>query len=82
MAHFLGIQVHSDVRKKWLLGDKRIRELMADVAQVAEKGRASLLDRDYVSLATLMDRNFDLRRYLSNTFDPKMLWSLQFFILI
>ncbi|OAE25095.1 hypothetical protein AXG93_3217s1110 [Marchantia polymorpha subsp. ruderalis] len=59
-----GLQVHSDVRKKWLLGDKRIRELMADVAQVAEKGRASLLDRDYVSLATLMDRNFDLRRQI------------------
>ncbi|BBN01866.1 glucuronokinase [Marchantia polymorpha subsp. ruderalis] len=57
-------KVHSDVRKKWLLGDKRIRELMADVAQVAEKGRASLLDRDYVSLATLMDRNFDLRRQI------------------
>lgn len=55
-------KVHSDVRKRWLGGDERIRELIAEVAQVPVEGRVALQERDYARLAKLMDRNFDLRR--------------------
>ncbi|KAL2643109.1 hypothetical protein R1flu_010696 [Riccia fluitans] len=57
-------KVHSDVRKKWLSGDQHIHKLMSEVAEIAEEGRSCLLNRDYTSLATLMDKNFDLRRQI------------------
>ncbi|KAL3696428.1 hypothetical protein R1sor_010504 [Riccia sorocarpa] len=57
-------KVHSDVRKRWLSGDQHIRKLMSEVAEIAEKGRSCLVNRDYASLASLMDKNFDLRRQI------------------
>eukprot|EP00249_Psilotum_nudum_P019473 c27271_g2_i1 orf=1449-2345(+) len=55
-------KVHSTVRKKWLEGDKLIRSLMAEVADLAVQGRDALLKHDYLRLAELMNHNFDLRR--------------------
>lgn len=56
-------QVHSTVRQRWLNGDKFIISSMEEVANIALEGRTALLEKDYSKLASLMNRNFDLRRY-------------------
>lgn len=55
-------KVHSTVRKRWLEGDEFIRSTMNEVANLAVEGRQALLTNDYAKLASLMNRNFDLRR--------------------
>ena len=55
-------QVHSGVRERWLAGDEAVRETMEQVAQLAEEGRAALQAGDHAALASLMNKNFDLRR--------------------
>lgn len=56
------MQVHSTVRQLWLGGDKYIISSMIEVADLAEEGRKTLLEKDYSKLTKLMNRNFDLRR--------------------
>lgn len=56
------MQVHSTVRKRWLDGDKFIISSMKEVANIALEGRTALLEKDYIKLSDLMNRNFDLRR--------------------
>ncbi|KAL0038745.1 hypothetical protein WJX79_006248 [Trebouxia sp. C0005] len=53
--------VHSPVKSRWLT-DLSVRREMAQIAALAEQGRAALAEGDMASLADLMDRNFDLRR--------------------
>lgn len=55
-------KVHSTVRQRWLDGDEFIRSTMNEVANIAVEGRQALLAKDYAKLASLMNRNFDLRR--------------------
>ncbi|CAA0833782.1 Glucuronokinase 1 [Striga hermonthica] len=55
-------KVHSTVRQRWLNGDKFIISSMEEVASIALEGRAALLEKDYTKFASLMNRNFDLRR--------------------
>ncbi|KAL5572803.1 hypothetical protein UlMin_022400 [Ulmus minor] len=55
-------KVHSTVRQRWLNGDEFIISSMKEVANVAVEGRKALLEKDYSRFATLMNRNFDLRR--------------------
>ncbi|KAK9866426.1 hypothetical protein WJX84_004908 [Apatococcus fuscideae] len=55
-------KVHSDVRQRWQQGDRAVHEGMAAIADLAERGRAALQQRDLEALATFMDQNFELRR--------------------
>ncbi|XP_015879050.2 glucuronokinase 1 [Ziziphus jujuba] len=55
-------KVHSTVRQRWLDGDELITSSMTEVANIAKEGRTALLEKDYSKLASLMNRNFDLRR--------------------
>ncbi|KAM0954862.1 hypothetical protein TB2_022967 [Malus domestica] len=55
-------KVHSTVRRRWLNGDEFIISSMTEVADIALEGRTALLEKDYAKLASLMNRNFDLRR--------------------
>ncbi|KAL3829552.1 hypothetical protein ACJIZ3_018354 [Penstemon smallii] len=57
-------KVHSSVRQRWLNGDKFIISSMEEVANIALEGRTALLAKDYAQLASLMNRNFDLRRQM------------------
>ncbi|KAH6833339.1 glucuronokinase G [Perilla frutescens var. hirtella] len=57
-------KVHSTVRQRWLNGDKFLISSMEEVADVALEGQAALIAKDYAKLATLMNRNFDLRRQM------------------
>lgn len=59
---FLEAQVHSTVRQRWLNGDELIISSMNEVANIAKEGWTALLEKDYSKLASLMNRNFDLRR--------------------
>ncbi|XP_006662830.2 glucuronokinase 1-like [Oryza brachyantha] len=57
-------KVHSTVRQRWLDGEEFIISSMEEIAQLALDGRKALLDKNYRELATLMNRNFDLRRQM------------------
>lgn len=57
--------MHSTVRQKWLDGDKFIRSSMEEVGELALEGREVLLQKNFKELAMLMNRNFDLRRYVT-----------------
>ncbi|KAK4409954.1 Glucuronokinase [Sesamum angolense] len=57
-------KVHSTVRQRWLNGDQFIISTMEEVANIALEGRTALIEKDYAKLATLMNRNFDLRRQM------------------
>ncbi|KAL6520207.1 Glucuronokinase 1 [Orobanche minor] len=67
------VSVHSTVREKWLNGDKSIVSTMEEVANIALDGRAALIEKDYAKFASLMNRNFDLRRQM---FGDEVLGSL------
>lgn len=56
------VQVHSTVRQRWLAGEEGVRGAMAEVASLAAAGREALLKHDHTAIASLMNRNFDLRR--------------------
>lgn len=55
-------QVHSTVRQRWLDGDEFIKASMEEVANLALEGHKALTQKDHTKLASLMNRNFDLRR--------------------
>ena len=47
-------------------GRGQVRSLLAEIASLASDGRAALERRDLSALASLMNRNFDLRRRLAS----------------
>jgi len=55
-------KTHSNVRERWKSGDADVVSAMRAFAEFTTDGRRALLERDYTTLADLMDRNFDLRR--------------------
>jgi len=55
-------RVHSTVKARWLAGDESIIKGMKEVAHLADEGKECLLSSNYQHLATLMERNFELRR--------------------
>ncbi|MBM3495176.1 MAG: hypothetical protein FJX72_12775 [Armatimonadetes bacterium] len=55
-------RIHSDVRTRFQRGDPQVIEAMRGFADLAERGRVALEERDFGELARLMDANFDLRR--------------------
>ncbi|KAG9132228.1 hypothetical protein Leryth_017078 [Lithospermum erythrorhizon] len=55
-------KIHSTLRQRWLDGEEFIISSIEEVAKIALEGRTALVEKDYAKLATLMNRNFDLRR--------------------
>lgn len=55
---------HSNLRQRWEEGVPEVVQAMKEFADIAKAGRDCLLKRDYVTLAKLMDANFDLRSKL------------------
>lgn len=55
---------HSNVKDRWRRGDPEVVNAMATWASYAERGRESLLSRNYEELEKLIDANFDLRAQL------------------
>jgi len=54
--------LHLPLRARYDAGDPEVRGAMQVFGQLALEGRDALLCRDYPRLATLINRNFDLRR--------------------
>ena len=52
------------MRKRWGEGDLELKADMDRVAQLAEEGKQALEQGDHTKLAYLMDKNFDLRRFV------------------
>lgn len=55
---------HSNVRERWHRGDREVVEAMRTWASYAEQGRNALRRRDYPTLESLINANFDLRAKL------------------
>jgi glucuronokinase len=54
--------VHSNIRVRFEQGEKEVVEAMQQFARLAAEGREAILARDADRLASLINRNFDLRR--------------------
>ncbi len=61
---------HNDIRKRYDNGEPAVVEAMRTFADLARQARECLLQRDYATLAQLMNRNFDTRRAIYNL-NPK-----------
>lgn len=53
--------LHNDLRKRFNQGDSDVCSAMEQFANLAEKGRHALENRDLAELGSLIDQNFDLR---------------------
>ena len=62
--------IHGDLRRRHADGDGRTRATMAQIAELAGRGRDALLAGRADELGVLMDRNFDLRAELVEL-DPR-----------
>jgi glucuronokinase len=57
---------HNDIRGRFNRGEQKVVNAMKHCADLAARGRAALLRRDYDELGRLMDKNFDTRRSIYN----------------
>ncbi len=57
---------HNDIRGRYDRGEELVVNAMKHFAEIAQQGRAALLERDYARLAQLMDENFNTRRKIYN----------------
>ncbi|KAM9801194.1 glucuronokinase with putative uridyl pyrophosphorylase [Neosynchiropus ocellatus] len=55
-------RIHSNVRQRWVSGEPLVVEAMKSFADLTDKARTALEDKDWTLLAQLMDQNFELRR--------------------
>jgi len=61
---------HSNLRARWEQGEPAVVQAMKVFADLAAQGREALLRRDYETLNTLMDLNFDTRASICKL-DPR-----------
>lgn len=54
--------IHNDLRGRYQRGEPAVLDAMRRFADLAERGRHALLERDWATFGRLMDANFDLRR--------------------
>ncbi len=53
---------HSNIRQRFDRGDPEVVEAMAELGDLTAQAKTCLERRDYVALAILMNKNFDVRR--------------------
>ena len=61
--------VLNTVRERYEKGDTFVVDSLKEIAELAEKGKAAILEKDYETLNNLIDRNFDLRCKIMNISD-------------
>ena len=61
--------VLNDIRSRYNAGDTRVRNTLAEIAELAEKGRSKIENGDPDGLEALINRNFDLRCEIMNISD-------------
>ena len=57
-------KIHSNVYERWSNGDAEVRSGMKKFAELTELAVASIRDKDWQKLGSLMDDNFENRRSL------------------
>jgi len=55
-------QVLNDIRSRYEKGDSFVRDTLQQIAEIAEKGKEALVQKDVIKLNMLINTNFDLRR--------------------
>lgn len=58
--------VLNNVKVRYEQGDPVVIDTLEQIGELARKGKTALENRDYTTLHTLMDQNFDLRRKIMN----------------
>lgn len=61
---------HNNIRERWLAGDREVVEAMRSFAGFAREARDELLNGNGAAIGEIMNKNFDLRRYISHEMDP------------
>jgi glucuronokinase len=64
--------VLNDVKMRYDNGDTFVIETLEQIADVAARGRKALEQKDYETLHTLMNQNFDLRQKIMNIRDADL----------
>jgi glucuronokinase len=64
--------VLNNLKERYDKGEKLVHDTLSDLAEVAQNGRMAILNRDYLTLNLLMNRNFDLRCKIMNISDSNM----------
>jgi glucuronokinase len=59
-------KVLNDIRQRWDRGDEHVRNILAEIAGLAEKGKEALNRGDHKLFFELTNRNFDLRSQIMN----------------
>ncbi|XP_040182063.1 probable glucuronokinase 2 isoform X2 [Rana temporaria] len=54
--------IHNNVRQRWLSGDPEVTEAMKIFAELTDKAKAAIEQKNWTELAKLMDQNLELRR--------------------
>ncbi|XP_068098245.1 uncharacterized protein [Hyperolius riggenbachi] len=54
--------IHSNVRQRWLNGDLEVVEAMRTFAGLTDKAKTAIEQKDWTTLADLMNKNLELRR--------------------
>ena len=57
-------KMHNNVRQRWMSGDAEVVEGMKEFALLAVSARQAIENRNFASLADIMDANFSLRQRL------------------
>ena len=65
-------RVHNDVRARWLKGDPKVVQTLADIADVARQGRDAIVNGQTTLLHELVNRNFDLRTQIYTISDHNL----------
>ena len=75
---FLG-RIHSDVRKRFEMGEDEVVEAMKKFANFTDLAKKAILNDNWIEFADLMDKNFDLRReiYKDECIGEKMLEAVE-----
>lgn len=64
--------VLNDIYSRYKRGDKLVINTLNDIAECADEGKKAILEKDYVYLAELINRNFDLRAKIMNINDENL----------
>ena len=59
-------KIFNNVKERYHNGDRKVIDTLAEIGELAEKGKQAIEARDYQTLNQLMDRNFDLRSEIMN----------------
>lgn len=64
--------VFNNLKERYNAGDKLTVDTLQQIASLAEQGKEAILNRDYVSLNSMMNKNFDLRCKIMNISESNM----------